>query len=268
MDYYQILGVDKNADSKSIKGAYRKLASKHHPDKGGDQEEFKKIQKAYETLSDNDKRAQYDNPSPFGDGFQNNSPFSQGSPFGDIFGDIFGQQGRQQRRTANPDSVGDVKITLAQAYTGTDLSLDIDGKSETIHIQAGTRQGSRIRIPQGGRQPHPQFPPGDLIIRVHIDIPLEMGVDNNDLYQHIIINAIEAMTGIEKRIDHISGKKLSVKVPAGTQQGSKLRLSNQGMPYPGAPNVYGSLFIIINIDVPHIKDPKHMDMLNSINKEI
>ena len=95
-----------------------------------------------------------------------------------------------------------------------------------------------------------------------------MAVQDNDIFQHIMINAIEAMTGVEKRIDHISGKKLSVKVPQGTQQGSRLRLSNQGMPYPGAPEVFGSLYVIINIDVPHIKDPKHIDMLNSINKEI
>ena len=265
MDYYQILGVDKNADQKTIKKAYKRLAMKHHPDKGGDEDKFKEISKAYETLSDPTKKQQYDNPNPF-ENFQGNNPFGQGSPFGDIFGDIFGQQRRQ--RQSNLESVGDVTITLAQAYTGTDLSIAIDSKSELITIAAGTRDGTRIRIPQGGRQPDPRWPPGDLIIRIHIDVPPEMGVNNNDLYQHIMVNAIEAMTGVEKTFNHISGKKLSVKVPPGTQQGSRLRLSNQGMPYPGAPQMFGNLFIIVNIDVPHIKDPKHIDLLNSINKEI
>ena len=265
MDYYQILGVDKNADPKTIKKSYKRLAMKHHPDKGGEEEKFKEIQKAYEILSDPQKKQQYDNPNPF-ENFQSSNPFGQGSPFGDIFGDIFGQQRRQ--RQSNLESVGDVTITLAQAYTGTDLSINIDGKSELITITAGTRQGTRIRIPQGGRQPDPRWPPGDLIIRIHIDVPPEMGVNNNDLYQHIMVNAIEAMTGVEKTVNHISGKKLSVKVPPGTQQGSRLRLSNQGMPYPGAPQMFGNLFIIVNIDVPHIKDPKHIDLLNSINKEI
>ena len=266
MDYYQILGVDKNADSKTIKKSYKRLAMKHHPDKGGKEEKFKEIQKAYEILSDPQKKQQYDNPNPF-ENFQSNSPFDQGSPLGDIFGDIFGQQTRRQRQS-NLESVGDVTITLAQAYTGTDLNINIDGKSELITITAGTREGTRIRIPQGGRQPDPRWPPGDLIIRIHIDVPPEMGVNNNDLYQHIIVNAIEAMTGVEKTVNHISGKKLSVKVPPGTQQGSRLRLSHQGMPYPGAPKMFGNLFIIVNINVPHIKDPKHIDLLNSINKEI
>ena len=266
MDYYQLLGVNKDSSLKEIKTAYRKLASKHHPDKGGDEAKFKEIQAAYETLSDPQKKQEYDNPNPFGN-FSGNPGdiFGQGSPFGDIFGDIFGQRRQPQ---GNPDSVGDVRITLEQAYTGTELNLGIDGVNRTITIQPGAREGSRIRLQGAGRQQYQQFPPGDLIIRLHIDVPPTMAVQDNDIFQHVIINAIEAMTGVEKKIDHISGKKLSVKIPAGSQQGSRLRLSNQGMPYPGAPEVYGSLFVIINIDVPHIKDPKHIDMLNSINKEI
>lgn len=266
MDYYQILGVGKDADPKEIKKAFRKLAMKHHPDRGGDEAKFKEIQTAYDTLSDPQKRQQYDNPNPFEGVFQGDDPFGQGNPFGDIFGNIFGQGQRQ--RQGNPESVGDVNITLEQAYHGTDVNIIIDNKPETLHIQPGTRSGSRIRIPQGGRQPYPQFPPGDLIIRIHVSMPPGVGVEQNDIFQHIVINAIEAMTGVEKRISHVSGKKLSIKIPAGSQQGSRLRLSNQGMPYPGAAEVYGSLFVIINIDVPHIKDPKHIDMLNSINKEI
>lgn len=260
MDYYQTLGINRDADTKEIKLAYRKLASKHHPDKGGSAEEFKKIQEAYSTLSDPDTRQQYDNPSPFGQG-------QGGSPFGDIFGDFFNQH-RQHRRQGNPESVGDVQITLQQAYTGTDLSIGIDGKSTIIEIAPGTRDGSRIRLHQQGRQPHAEFPPGDLIIRIHVDVPPEMGIKDNDLYQHVLVNAIEVMTGVSKMIDHVSGKKLQVKIPAGSQHGTRLRLSNQGMPYPGAPQVYGSLFVIVNIDVPRILDPKHIEMLNSINKEI
>tara|TARA_B100000900_G_scaffold394292_1_gene391582 strand:- start:1259 stop:2056 length:798 start_codon:yes stop_codon:yes gene_type:complete len=265
MDYYQLLGVDRNADLKDIKKAYRKLASKHHPDKGGDEAKFKEIQAAYEVLSDAQKRQEYDNPNPF-QNFQGNPQdiFGENSPFGDIFGQMFGQR----RQQGNPDSVGDVKISLQQAYTGTDLSINIDGVSRTLDIQPGTRQGTKIRIQGAGRQQYRQFPPGDLIIRIHIEVPHGMAVQENDIYQHVVINAIEAMTGVEKTIKHVSGRKLSVKIPPASQEGSRLRLSNQGMPYPGASQVYGSLFVIINIDVPHIKDPKHIDLLNSINKEI
>ena len=97
MDYYETLGVTPTSTPSEIKKAYRRLAMKHHPDKGGDIDQFKKIQEAYDTLSDSDKRAEYDNPNPFGN-FQGGDPFAgQGNPFGDIFGDIFGHRQRQQR---------------------------------------------------------------------------------------------------------------------------------------------------------------------------
>ena len=223
MDHYLTLGVNRDADPKTIKLAYKRLASKYHPDKGGDAERFKEVQKAYDVLGTPDKKAEYDNP---------------------------------------------VQIPLSQAYSGTDLSINIDGKSRIITIDPGTRNGARVRLHKEGRQPDPNYPPGDLIIRLHIVIPEGMQIVENDIYQHIVINAIEAMVGCVKYIDHISGKKLSVKIPRSSQNGSRLRLSNQGMPYPGAPEVKGSLYVIVNINVPNINDPRHIQMLNSINEEI
>ena len=261
MDHYQTLGVNRDADPKTIKHAYKRLASKHHPDKGGDAEKFKQVQQAYDVLSNDNKKAEYDNPiqsNPFGGG---------GNPFGDIFGDIFGQR-TQQRQQSNPDSVGDVQIQLSQAYSGTDLSINIDGKNRIITIDPGTRHGSRIRLHREGRQPNPNFPPGDLIIRLHIIIPEGMQVIENDIYQPVLINAIDAMVGCVKEISHVSGTKLSVKIPKSSQNGTRLRLSHQGMPYPGAPQVKGSLYVIVNINVPNISNPEHIKMLNSINKEI
>ena len=94
MDHYQTLGVSRDADASEIKKAYRKLAGKHHPDKGGDENKFKEIQQAYETLSDPEKRAEYDNPNPFRN--FGGDPFAgRGNPFADIFGDMFGQQRSQ-----------------------------------------------------------------------------------------------------------------------------------------------------------------------------
>lgn len=262
MDYYHTLGVNHTSTSEEIKKAYKRLASKHHPDKGGDEAEFKKIQQAYENLSDPQKKQAYDNPNPF-------EQFAQqgGNGFGDIFGDIFGQR-QQRRQQGNPESVGDVQIPLAQAYSGTDININFDNKSKVITVDPGTRDGTRLRLHQQGRQPNPNFPAGDLIIRLHVLAPDGVQVVENDIYQHIVINAIEAMTGCTKEFTHISGKKLSVKIPSTSQNGSKLRLSSQGMPYPGAPHVYGSLFVIININVPNILDPRHIQMLNSINEEI
>ena len=142
MDHYETLGVSKGASSKEIKTAYRKLAMKHHPDKGGDTEVFKRITGAYDVLSDPDKRAQYDNPNPF-------EGFSQGgfgnSPFADIFGDIFG--GRQQRRPAkNPDGVVDVGITLLQSYTGSDIVVNTGYASFNVRIEQGVDNGTKLRL--------------------------------------------------------------------------------------------------------------------------
>ena len=117
MDHYSTLGVPKNADAKSIKKAYKKLASKHHPDKGGDAEQFKLVSEAYETLSDPQKRRQYDQPTHGPHGFsQQNRPFDMNDIFNgnSTFGDIFGSQRRQQR----PMFRTTIQVSLKQAYSG------------------------------------------------------------------------------------------------------------------------------------------------------
>ena len=151
MDHYQTLGVSKQADAKEIKNAYRKLAGKHHPDKGGNEEEFKKVQKAYETLSDTNKRAEYDNPSPFGGGFrQGSQPFDMNDIFGagSPFGDIFGQRGRPQRQ---PMFRTTLQVSLRQAYTGGQQTLELNtnqGKNVVnVTIPKGVQTGQQIQYP-------------------------------------------------------------------------------------------------------------------------
>ena len=143
MDHYETLGVQRDAGEKDIKKAYRKLASKHHPDKGGDQEEFKKIQKAYETLSDPQKKAEYDNPNPFG----GQNPFG-GNPFEDIFGDIFGQR-RQPQRPPRPMYRTQLNVTLRQAYTGSQQTLELNtpqGKKViNVTIPKGVQSGQQTK---------------------------------------------------------------------------------------------------------------------------
>lgn len=268
MDYYQTLGVGKDADAATIKRAYRKLASQHHPDKGGNADMFKQVQEAYETLSDPQKRAQYDNPQP-----QHHAHYSHHYGNGDVppgfedmFNDIFRHNHRRPR--TNPDSVGDLNITLAQAYHGDTVNISVGYGNETVHIPPGARPGTKIRIPGRGHQRYADAPPGDLIVRLHIITPDNIVIDHNDIYHHILINSIEAMIGVEKEIHHISGKKLKVKVPAGTQQDSRLRMMGYGMPYPNSNHQYGNLYVIVNIATPVINKQEHIDLLNTINKEI
>ena len=264
MDYYEALGVSKDADSATIKKAYRKLASKHHPDKGGDAEKFKEIQTAYDTLSDPDKRAQYDTPDPFGT--FNGDPFGQGSPFADIFGDIFGRRQTQAQR--NPDSMGDVQITIEQAYSGTELVINVDGKTHVLNIKPGSRNGSRIRLHGQGHQRYKNLPPGDLVVRINVMVPQDMQIVESDIYQKIEVNSLEAIVGATKRIKHISGSVLEIKVPAGSQDGSRLRISRHGMPTPGAPEVKGHFYAIVSVSTPRISDKEHIEMLNKIIGDI
>ena len=116
---------------------------KHHPDKGGDEAKFKEIQQAYDTLSD-PKRAQYDNPNPFGGGF-GGDPLVEGSPFGDIFRDIFGQRPRQ-RRQQNFDVQTDLALSLEDVYFGITERIDVGTGQIDLQIPAGVREGTRYTV--------------------------------------------------------------------------------------------------------------------------
>ena len=268
MDHYQTLGVSKDADVKEIKQAYRKLASKHHPDKGGDKAEFQKIQSAYDTLSDPKKRAQYDNPNPFGEGFQfdfrGGDPFGQGSPFSDIFGDIFG--GRRHRQV-NPDGVTELQISLLQAYNGADLVVSTGDSSINLKIPQGIRDGTKLRVAGKGPQRIRELPPGDLIVKIFVNYPANWGREGNELFYRKDVDVLDALTGCEVDFTHIDGKKLLVKVPQGTPNGHKLKLRGLGMKDPRN-DMFGSLNIIVNLTMPNITKQEHIDTLNKIKSEL
>jgi len=123
-NFYQTLGVNENATQDEIKKAYRKLAVEHHPDKGGDENKFKKISEAYDTVGDENKRSQYDNQrsNPFGGG-GGFDPFSGGfNPFGDMF------NGAQQRKRAVPDKIVDVNVGVFESYNAKDKTINYSRK--------------------------------------------------------------------------------------------------------------------------------------------
>lgn len=257
MDHYQTLGVSRTSTPDEIKKAYRKLAGKHHPDKGGNEADFKRVQEAYEVLSDPQKKQQYDNPNPF-EGMQ-------GNPFGDIFGDIFGQSFRNQQR-ANPDSMVNVEVELDAAYTGTTFHMDLpSGETVAVRVPAGIRDGARLRVAGKGRQRDPNLPPGDLYVNVHVRMPEDWGRDGDDLYVRCRIDALDAITGTEIQFKHINNKTYSAKIPAGIQPGEKVRLNGLGMANPRSGRD-GSLYLIIEVSIPDITDQDTLDILNSIKQ--
>jgi len=266
MDHYETLGVSKDATPQDIKKAYRKLAMKHHPDKGGDQEQFKRITGAYEVLSDPDKRAQYDNPNPFGqfDG----DPFGQGNPFSDIFGDIFGnrRQNAYQRQARNPDGIVDVQVSFLQTYQGADVVLNTQQGTFNLNIPKGTTNGTKMKLAGKGPQRYKDLPPGDLIVRLHVDFPNNWGSDGHDIFFRQDINVLDAITGTELDFTFIDNRKIKVKIPKGTQNGHKLRIRNYGMQDPRRGSI-GNLYIICNLVVPDNLSDEVIAKLNTIKEQ-
>jgi DnaJ-class molecular chaperone len=204
-DYYKILGISKDASNEEIKKAYRKLALKYHPDRGGGDEamrEFKRVNEAYQVLSDPQKRSQYDQ---FGrtdfssaggqggfSGFEGFSGFgSEGSPFGgdgqgfefnfgggglgDIFENFFGQAFSQVQ--------AEIRITPAQAVLGDKLQAEIGGEKVELDLPAGIQDGQSFKIPGKGRR-HKNGR-GDLILTVRIEIPKNITKDQKELYEQL-----------------------------------------------------------------------------------
>lgn len=262
MDYHKTLGVKPGATKDEIKKAYRKMANKYHPDKGGDPAEFHKIQEAYDALT---------NPQPAQDEFfYHRDP----RPDFDSFQDFFSTFGRSRRQAGgnfqdirNPDKIVRVMITAEQAYNGADILVDAQGVREVIKITPGIQDGAKLRIKEKGHHTFSGSPPGDLIIRVHVQYPDHVVRRNDTLIQEATVDALDAIVGGETTVRHVSGKTLKVKIPAGSQTGSQLRLSGWGFPNPTTGRK-GDFYVVLNIRVPVITDPEHLKMLEQIQREV
>ena len=271
MNYYDVLGVPTDASEADIKKAFRKLASQHHPDKGGDTTKFQQIQEAYETLSDSNRRQEYDHPPR--QGFSGNFHQDNYQTFGDdILAQMFGagQRGFSFRqgnmRQQNPDAMANVTITMSECYHGTVKVLQFNSTdSINLTIPAGTLPGTRMRISgKSPNKPIPQAPPGDLLVTIQVQREGSYDMDGPNLIHYAEIDAISAMTGCDLPVRHINGSTVKLKVPPGTQHGAKLRIKAMGMPIPGQAGVHGDWYTIITVHIPKITDPDTIEMLNKL----
>lgn len=254
-DPYQILGISKTASPEEIKKAYRKLATQHHPDKGGDTAKFQEIQSAYSILSDPEKRAQYDNPQPqFGAGeFHFNfgpDGFPQG--FEELFGAFFKKTKPQQR---NKNLNLQTSITLEEALSGKEIIGNLklpSGKEQTfeVKIPPGIRDNTTLRLTGMGDDSIPGVPKGDIHLTVRIEPHSRFQRINDDLIIGIQINCLEAIVGKTVVINTLDNKNLEIKIQSGTQPGQTLAVHGYGMPNINDPRMKGRLLININITVP------------------
>lgn len=260
-DYYQILGVDRNATQEDIKKAYRKLAMKHHPDRGGSQEDFQKIQEAYSILSDLEKKQQYDNPQHSFQGFHGAPP-----GFEDIFrnfgfggginiDELFGRTRNVRNRTLNLQTT----ISLEEAFEGKEIVANIQlpsGKDHIINVKIppGIQDNMTLRLKGIGDDTFTNVPPGDVHLTVNVLPHKEFQRTGDDLLKEIQISAFDAMLGTTVVVTTIEKKTLSISIAPGTQPGTTLRVHGHGMPNVKDSRFRGQLLLPIKVLIPYLTE--------------
>lgn len=253
MDHYATLGVAKNATADEIKKAYRKLASQHHPDKGGDKVKFQEVQTAYDVLSDPEKKKQYDNPSR---PFQFQDFGSDNINLNDIFNTIFQhQRGHQQFHKQLYRT--QIDITLHEAYNGINKLLELNlmsGKKVIdIKVPKGVNQGDQLRFDN-------IIDNGVLMVTFNVLPDLRFERRQHDLYCNHSISVLDLIAGTDFIFKTISGKELNVTIKPKTQPYVNIRLHGHGMPLVNSGS-YGDQYILLK---PYIPDNIDSDIIDSI----
>ena len=289
-DYYEVLGVSKNASDDEIKKAYRKLAIKYHPDKNpGDKEaeaKFKEINEAHDVLSDKQKRARYDQFGHAGVGgagasgnpFAGGNPFGQGGTFnyggqtfsfdfggagGSVFDDILGSMfgfGGARRPRKGPDYQTSVTLTFEEAIFGTTEKVNVEGKDLKVKIPAGIDDGMSIRLKgKGGPAPESGAEPGDLYVRVRVKPHKHLTREGAIILSEEHISMVDAALGCEIEVETVDGT-VTMKVPAGTQSGTPFKLSGHGVPFR-ADGDRGPHIVTVIVETPKNLSRKQKELL-------
>lgn len=271
MNPYDILGVAKNATDDDIKKAYRKLASQHHPDRGGDTAKFQEIQSAYDTLSDATKRADYDNPPTNNFHFHGNDQFND-EILKEIFGqfnfDPFNQRFTQRRVQKNRDIKFDVFLTLRETLSDQIRTFSIktpNGLTNNVDLKipAGITSGTQIKYPSLGDRQFTNLPAGDLYATVHVQSDPNFEVNGLDLITHLTIDCFSAIIGSEQTVVGLDNTKFIIKTPKYCQHGVKLKITGHGLPANGK-DIKGNLYVQINISIPKDLSDRQLELIRSI----
>jgi curved DNA-binding protein len=286
MDYYTSLGIEKNASSDDIQKAFRKLAMKHHPDKGGDSSKFQEINEAYSTLSDPQKRAEYDmgSQNPFGrtgSPFQNGFSFHTGNPFqgggGNPFNDVFNQFGFQfhtgQNIQRNRDLNIRCRISLMDSYLGKQMNVSYrlpsgQDESVTIDIPPGIEPGQIIKLSGYGDNSIRQLPRGDLTIVFEVEPMAKFHREDLTLVTSTDIDIFDAMIGTKVNVENIDGTMVDLTIPAGCLHGQRLSCKGMGFKSMKFNNVKGDLHVVVNVKTPAIRDPALIKEIQDLANKI
>ena len=279
IDYYKVLGVERNASQEEIKKAYRRLAKQYHPDLNKDnpqaKEKFQEINEANEVLGDSEKRKRYDeygehwrhseeyeaqrrNARSYGSdtqgfgAFEGFGDFSRSdgnsSGFSDFFEQLFG--GGFSRQQRGSDLQATLQMTLKEAATTHRRILEIEGEKIAITIPAGVADGQKIRVRGHGRESAYGKGRGDLYITFRIEPNSLFTREGDDLHTTAVCNLYTLLLGGEVVIPTLDGSvKLNIK--PGTQPGSRLRVSRKGMPHYRREG-RGDMIVEIKVTLPQL----------------
>lgn len=306
-DYYDVLGVSRGASDADIKAAYRKGAKQYHPDKNAGDEKsadrFKEIGEAYAVLSDPEKRKVYDQfghtgqvPPGYGDGggFPGGGNFQGGDfagfdpgQFSDFFQGLFGQAARgrgnaggmgggmpggqqvnledllgglggagQQRRFVQ-NVEGELQVTLAEAFTGSDEVINVDGKRLSLRVPAGTRDGARLRL--AGQGPGG----GDVLLTIRVLEDARFELEGDHLTTVADVPAPVAALGGDISVQTLSGRG-GLSVPPGSSGGRRMRLRGQG--WPRKDGTRGDLYVRLNVTVPATPSDEEKELYRKLRE--
>ena len=275
-NYYDILGVSEDASNDQIKKAFKEIAKKEHPDRGGDEARFKEANEAYDTLKNSQKRHDYDTMRKFG----GTGTGSGQHPFfnEDIFGDFFsgfgnnndfrfnfsGREGderifRNVRRQPRGNRNVQVRmaISIKEAMMNNEKTINYklpSGRDEfaTVKIPAGVQHGVTFKFSGMGDDSIKNMPRGDLMVVMSVLDSDGYTRKGNDLHTDKTIDCFQAVRGTEFNLKTLNDNIIKVKVPAGTQPGTILSVKGKGMPVHKTLNIRGNLYVKIHILIPQL----------------
>jgi len=300
-DYYQILGVDRSASADEIKKHYRQLARKYHPDVSKEPDSdtrMKEVNEAYAVLSDNERRAAYDQlgheyqpgqdfraPPDWDAGFEfsgHGIPPENAADFSDFFGELFSHIGGARHRAGGPQAKGQdhharIVIDLDDAWNGSTRQISLrvpqagpDGRlmlvmrTLNVKIPQGVREGQLIRLGGQGAPGLSGGSAGDLYLEVHFHPHPRFHVEGRDLHLALPVAPWEAALGATIAIALPAGHQVKVRIPDGTQNGRELKVRGKGIPGDSP----GDLYLSIEVVLPDASHPRARQIYETMQREL
>ena len=277
-NYYDVLGVNEQSTSADITKAFKDLAKKHHPDRGGDEAKFKEINEAHDTLKNSQKRHDYDTMRKFGSsGTGGEHPFFNEDIFGDFFsgfqnGDmdfassfnftrgpggerVFRQARQRPRGNRNVQVRMAISIKDAMNKNAKTINYKLpSGREEfaTVNIPAGVQHGVTFKYAGMGDDSIKNVPRGDLMVVMSVLDSDGYTRKGNDLHTDKTIDCFQAIRGYDFNLKTLEDKIIKVKVPAGTQPNTVLQVQGQGMPVHKTIGIRGNLYVKIHVLIPQL----------------